>query len=63
MADMTDRNARAIMAKDVDRAISRGEIRPHEREKTISRAVTNWTGRTGQGTAVETAIESIKRGC
>lgn len=62
MADSNDRNARRIMAKHVDKAIARGEIRSHEREKTISLACSNWTGQTGNGHAAETAIKAVKNG-
>lgn len=62
MADTNDRNNRAIMGRHVDRAIAKGDIRPHERERTIDIACTNWTGRTGNGHAAEAAIETVKRG-
>lgn len=62
MADSNDRNNRSIMSKHVDKAIARGEIRSHEREKTISLACNNWTGRVGNGHAAETAIKAVKDG-
>lgn len=62
MASRTDRNARVIMGQHIDRAIAKGEVRPHEREKAIDIACDNWTGQTGNGVAAEHAINAIKRG-
>jgi hypothetical protein len=62
MADANDKNTRLIMGKHVDQAIARGEIRAHEREKTISLAANNWVGQTGNGHAAEAAIKAVKDG-
>lgn len=57
-----DDNARAIMGQHVDRAIARGEIRAHEREKTVSLACNNWVGQTGNSQAAQAAIRAVKDG-
>jgi hypothetical protein len=56
-------NDRAIMAPQIDRAISNGQIRPHERERAIELAVSNWhsTGG-GNGRAAEAAVTAIQKG-
>lgn len=62
MASRDDASARSIMGQHVDRAIARGEIRSHEREKTIDLACTNWRGQIGNGPAAEAAIDAVKKG-
>lgn len=58
----SEKNARAILGRNVDRAISRGEVRPHEREHAIDVARTLWTGQKGNGRAVDEAVALVKRG-
>jgi hypothetical protein len=55
-------NARSIMSRHIDKAIERGDIRPHERDRAIDLAVNNWKGNMGNGQAADLAIEAFKKG-
>lgn len=62
MSRPTDRNAEAILRSVAQRHVDKGEIRPHELNKTVAIAHTLWTGDKGNGQAVEEAVRVIRSG-
>lgn len=60
MAD--DTLSRDCLRKDINEAVDRGDLRPHERERALDLAVSNWKGRVTAGEATRAAVNAFKKG-
>jgi len=57
-----DKLNRDCLRLDIRHAVDRGDLRPHEVERALDLAVSNWKGNTLAGEAVRAAVDAFKNG-